>query len=118
MTTEQRLERLERRANRYRNALVLLVMSVCSVALIGAKTDDGVITAKAPFLTNDEGMPVIVAGPVEDGNGFTGAGAVGLFRLHAGGQTHRKPTQLAMSQWSGRSTWNGASALSDQIVLV
>ena len=35
MTIEQRLERLERRTNRYRNALVMLVMSVCSVALIG-----------------------------------------------------------------------------------
>ena len=36
MTVEERLECLERRANRYRNALVLLVMSVCAVALIGA----------------------------------------------------------------------------------
>ena len=36
MTIEQRLERLERRANCYRNALVLLVMSVCAVGLIGA----------------------------------------------------------------------------------
>ena len=49
MTIEQRLERLERRANRYRNALVLLVMSVCSVALIGATTDDGIITGKGLF---------------------------------------------------------------------
>ena len=32
MTIEQRLECLERHAKRYRNALVLLVMSVCSVA--------------------------------------------------------------------------------------
>ena len=117
------------------------VMSVCAVALIGATTDDGIIRGKALFLTNDEGMLVICAGAVEDGNGallvksktgekliyagsgsegdgFTGAGAVGLFRLHAGGQTHRKPTQLAMSKWSDRLTWNGASALSDQIVLV
>ena len=31
MTIEQRLECLERRAKRYRNALVMLVMSVCSV---------------------------------------------------------------------------------------
>ena len=51
MTVEQRLECLERRVKRYRNALVLLVMSVCSVALIGATTDDGIITAKALIVT-------------------------------------------------------------------
>ena len=47
MTIEQRLECLERRTNRYRNALVLLVMSVCAVALIGTTTDDGIIRAKS-----------------------------------------------------------------------
>ena len=46
MTIEQRLECLERRVKRYRNALVLLVMIVCSVALIGATTDDGIIRGK------------------------------------------------------------------------
>ena len=69
MTIEQRLERLERRANSYRNALVLLVMSVCSVALIGATTDDGIIMAKGLFITNDEGMPVLWAGVSDNGNG-------------------------------------------------
>ena len=56
MTIEQRLERLERRANRYRNALVLLAMSVCAVGLIGATTDDGIIRAKGLIVTNDEGL--------------------------------------------------------------
>ena len=58
MTVEERLECLERRANRYRNEMVLLVMSVCSVALIGATSDDGIITGKGLFITNDEGVPV------------------------------------------------------------
>ena len=70
MTIEQRLECLERRVKRYRNALVMLVMSVCSVALIGATTDDGIITGKALFITNDEGMPVIYAGSGGSGNGL------------------------------------------------
>ena len=70
MTIEQRLERLERRANRFRNALVLLVMSVCSVALIGATTDDGIIRGKGLVITNDEGTPLIAAGADGDGHGF------------------------------------------------
>ena len=69
MTIEERLECLERRANRYRNALVLLVMSVCAMGLIGETTDDGIIRAKALFLTNDEGMPVLFAGVDTEGNG-------------------------------------------------
>ena len=69
MTIEERLECLERQAKRYRDALVMLVMSVCSVALIGATTDDGIIRAKALFLTNDEGMPVLFAGVDTEGNG-------------------------------------------------
>ena len=59
MTIEQRLECLERRANRYRNALVLLVMSVCSVALIGATTDDGIIRGKGLFISDDGVAPLI-----------------------------------------------------------
>ena len=69
MTIEERLECLERRVKRYRNALVLLVMSVCSVALIGATTDDGIIMAKGLFITNDEGMPVLWAGVSDNGHG-------------------------------------------------
>ena len=61
MTVEERLQCLERRANRYRNALVLLVMSVCAVALIGATADDGIIRAKGLFITNGEGMPIFSA---------------------------------------------------------
>ena len=66
MTIEQRLERLERRANRYRNALVMLVMSVCCVALIGPTTDDGIIRGKELFITNDEGRSLIIAGQSDD----------------------------------------------------
>ena len=67
MTIEQRLECLERRPNCYRNALVMLVMSVCSVALIGATTDDGIIRAKGLIVTNDEGRPVLWAKVTSDG---------------------------------------------------
>ena len=75
MTIEQRLECLERRANRYRNALVLLVMSVCAVTLIGATADDGIIRAKelwtkGLYITNDEGLPVIWAVVNDDGDGL------------------------------------------------
>ena len=70
MTIEQRLQCLERRANRYRNALVLLVMSVCAVGLIGATTDDGIIRAKALIVTNAEGVRVLYAGADTEGDGF------------------------------------------------
>ena len=75
MTIEERLECLERRANRYRNALVLLVMSVCAVTLIGATADDGIIRAKelwtkGLYITNDEGLPVIWAVVNDDGDGL------------------------------------------------
>ena len=70
MTIEQRLECLERRAKRYRNALVLLVMSVCSVALIGATTDDGSTRAKGLYRSNDEGPSLISAGADGDVHGF------------------------------------------------
>jgi hypothetical protein len=70
MTVEERLECLERRANRYRNALVLLVMSVCAVALIGATADDGIIRAKGLVITNDEGLSVIIAARTENGEGL------------------------------------------------
>ena len=70
MTVEERLECLERRANRYRNALVLLVMSVCAVTLIGATADDGIIRAKSLVVTNDEGVRVLWAGVSDNGNGL------------------------------------------------
>lgn len=70
MTVEERLECLERRANRYRNALVLLVMSVCAVALIGATFDDGIIRGKELWITNSEGKDVIYAGFDTDGDGL------------------------------------------------
>ena len=70
MTIELRLECLERRVKRYRNALVLLVMIVCSVALIGATTDDGIIRGKGLVITNDEGTPLIAAGADGDVHGF------------------------------------------------
>jgi hypothetical protein len=54
MTVEERLECLERRANRYLNALVLLVMSVCAVALIGATFDDGIIRGKELLMLYDD----------------------------------------------------------------
>ena len=51
---EQRITDLERRASRYRNALVLLVVGMCGVAVVGATNEkpfcrideNGVITGK------------------------------------------------------------------------
>ena len=37
---EQRITELERRTSRYRNALVLLVLGLCGVAVVGA-TNEG-----------------------------------------------------------------------------
>ena len=36
MNLEQRVAELERRATRYRNALLLMVVGVCAVAVVGA----------------------------------------------------------------------------------
>ena len=58
MNLEQRVVELERRTARYRNALVMLVVGVCAVAVVGATTDDGVITGRALFLNNAEGETV------------------------------------------------------------
>ena len=66
---EQRITELERRASRYRNALVLLVVGMCAVAVVGANSeglngidDKGVITGKALLILNDAGMPVVSIG--------------------------------------------------------
>ena len=40
---EQRITELERRASRYRNALVLLVVGMCAIAVVGATSDDDVV---------------------------------------------------------------------------
>ena len=47
-TLEQRVAELERRATRYRNALLVVVMmgGVCAVVVVGAPTDDGVIRGR------------------------------------------------------------------------
>ena len=71
---ERRLSQLERRANRYRNALVLLVVGLCGVAVVGATSDDGIIEGiiegKALYLRNEEGVIVAGLGADDDGNGL------------------------------------------------
>ena len=73
MTIEQRLEHLERRANRYRNVLVLLVICVFAVELIEDTIDDEIdgeiIRAKGLEVTNDEGQVLISAGSDTSGDG-------------------------------------------------
>ena len=91
MTIEQRLECLERRVKRYRNALVLLVMSVCAVALIGATADDGIIRGKALVVTNDEGTLLIYAGPGLNGDDLLTVGSkTGQNLIAAGSSTDFK----------------------------
>ena len=113
MTIEERLECLERRANRYRNALVLLVMSVCAVALIGATADDGIIRAKGLYITNNEGLSVIWAAVTDDGYGllkvksktgkdliYAGAGSTGNGFLFSGSnKTAESVVQLTADEY-------------------
>ena len=70
MSLEQRVAELERRTVRYRNALVLLVVGVCAIAVVGATTDNDVISGRALFLMNDQGEVVIRAGANTDGDGL------------------------------------------------
>jgi len=67
---EQRVAELERRAIRYRNTLVLLVVGVCAVVVVGATTDDGVIRGQYLFLENEHGETVVFAGVDTEGHGF------------------------------------------------
>ena len=69
MNLEQRVVELERRTARYRNALVMLVVGVCAVAVVGATTDDGIIKGRHLFLQNAEGETIVALGAV-DGNGL------------------------------------------------
>jgi hypothetical protein len=52
MTVEERIDRLERRVNRYRLALVTLSMVLCSLVLMGAtaKLKDEVALTRAEYL--------------------------------------------------------------------
>ena len=61
MDLEQRVVELERRTTRYRNAMVLLVVGICAVAVVGATTDDGVIRGRELRLSNGAGQDVFVA---------------------------------------------------------
>jgi len=73
---EQRITELERRASRYRNALVLLVVGMCAVAVVGATNEtrwgileDGSIWGKRLILMNDEGVGVVSLFSDANGNG-------------------------------------------------
>jgi hypothetical protein len=56
MNLEQRVVELARRTARYRNALVMLLVGACAVAVVGATTDDGVVSGRYLFLQNAEGQ--------------------------------------------------------------
>jgi len=85
---EQRVAELERRATRYRNALLLMVVGVCAVAVVGATTDDGMIRGQSLFLQNEQGETVIYAGPDVEGNGlFVAHSKTGTDLIRAGATT-------------------------------
>ena len=72
MNIEQRLTALERRANRYRSAFVLMVLTSVGVVLTGATaTDDvqDVVRTKKLLVVNEDGQVVFEAstGPRGDG---------------------------------------------------
>lgn len=73
MNLEHRVVELERRAIRYRNALMLLVLVICAVAVVGATTDDGVIEGRVPRIVNEDGALVFGV------RALAGRGVVGLF---------------------------------------
>ena len=85
MDLDQRVAELERRATRYRNALLLMVVGVCAVAVIGATTDDGVIRGRYLFLQNEQGEVVVRAGTNSSGNGLlTVSSKTGASLINAG----------------------------------
>ena len=71
MNIEERLTALERRANRYRSALVLLVVTLAGVLLMGATAADvqDVVTTRELVVLNAAGQVVMAAGADEDGHG-------------------------------------------------
>ena len=88
MTLEDRVAELERRATRYRNALLLMVVGVCAVAVVGATTDDGVIRGRSLHLENEQGETVIVARADADGHGLLGVlSKTGTILIYAGTDT-------------------------------
>lgn len=66
---EARVSQLERRAIRYRNALVVLVVGLCAVAVVGATTGDGVIRGRELVLYDDEGRLFALFGRNDLGSG-------------------------------------------------
>jgi hypothetical protein len=85
MSIEQRLTDLERKANRFRNAFVLTVLTLAGVVLLGATTDDvqDVVRTKRLEVLNEAGDIAILA----DGNGdglLTVNSKAGKNLIHAG----------------------------------
>ena len=46
------------------------MVGVCAIAVVGATTDDGVISGRYLVLKNDQGEEVILAGASASGNGL------------------------------------------------
>jgi hypothetical protein len=68
---EHRVAELERRASRYRNALTLLIVGICTVAVVGATTDDGVIEGRRLVLSDGEDRPYAMIARTESSSGLT-----------------------------------------------
>ena len=110
MDLEQRVVELERRATRYRNTLVLLVVGVCAIAVVGATTDDGVISGRTLFLMNDQGEVVIYAGASSRGNGLlTVASKSGTHLIYAGADTEDNGQLKVMSKLGTDLIYAGAN---------
>ena len=70
MTTEERVTALEQRANRYRNAFVVLVVVLCGVAVIGATRGANYFLGKGVTLSNESGEVVVRLGVAASEGGF------------------------------------------------
>ena len=75
-TTEQRLERLEKHNKRLTTALTMTVVAMAAVVTMAATGDKvgefDMVMARAIVLKNDDGMPVVVLGATDDGDGVVG----------------------------------------------
>ena len=70
---EERLNALERKVSRYRNAAVALALALTGFVLLGATTDNGIqdgIRTRGLFVHNAAGQPIVFAGQDARGNGL------------------------------------------------
>ena len=135
---EQRITELERRASRYPNALVLLVVGLCGVAVVGATNEgfygideDGIINGKRLFLFNDAGEIVVALDSDSGGNGilkvnsstgerviFAGADVEGYGQLRVNSSTGEQRVFLGSGASGNGFQISGRNKTGEKVVLL